>query len=531
MRNGPTTGRAVGAPVDGTRDTGTARAAEPPRATDVTRAAAGRVTVRGRLMTAVVALTAAAMTISGVTGLALQLRATDARVDDSLVRAVAALRSTQSDGQGVPDQPPQPWTSVSTLLRKAVEARVPGEHEGVLAMVDGSVSWRAADETRAIRLDTDDELIAWLAALPTDDPLAGVPRTLRTSVTEYRLVAVPVGLATDPGASGLFVVASDRTAQNAGVWRIFLTYSAVGLAALAVTSLVAWFVVGHMLRPVRVLRDTVRRVTESDLSERIEVTGKDDLADLAASVNSMLQRLERAFGSQRELLDDVGHELRTPLTIVRGHLELLDPSDVADVRSTQALALDELDRMQRLVDDLVTLATADRPDFVRRAPVDVGRLTDDVLEKARGLGERRFVVAARADAVVDVDAQRITQAWLQLLANAVRFSAPGSCVRLGSEVGDGRLLVWVRDEGPGVPVEEEARIFERFHRGQADRVQHGAGLGLPIVAAIAAAHGGRVFLEHPPAGAGPGVGFVLDLPAVGLVDGESESLELVEPRR
>lgn len=513
MRNGPTPGRAPGAPEEGPRTGGS------------------RVTVRGRLMTAVVALTAAAMTASGVTGLALQLRASDARIDDSLTRAVSALRSSQAEGEAQPDETRAPWTSVRALLRKAVEARVPAEHEGMLSMIDGAFDLRPADETRAIRLDTDEELIAFLAALPPDDPLAGLPRTVRTSVTEYRLVAVPVRLEADPGVAGMFVVASDRTAQNAGVWRIFLTYSAVGLAALAVTSLVAWFVVGRMLRPVRVLRDTVRRVTESDLSERIAVTGKDDLADLAASVNSMLQRLERAFGSQRELLDDVGHELRTPLTIVRGHLELLDPTDEGDVRATQALALDEVDRMHRLVDDLVTLATADRPDFVRRAPVDVGRLTDDVLEKARGLGERRFVVVARADAVVEIDAQRVTQAWLQLLANAVRFSDPGSLVRLGSEVSGGRLLVWVRDEGPGVPREEEERIFERFHRGQADRVQHGAGLGLPIVAAIAAAHGGRVFLEHPPPGAGPGVGFVLDLPAVGLVDGEAETIELVERHR
>lgn len=490
-----------------------------------------RVTVRGRLMTAVVALTAAAMTISGVTGLTLQLRATDARIDDSLQRAVAALRTSQQEGEALPDETHVPWTSVQRFLVKAVEARVPGEHEGMLSWIDGGVDVRPADETRAIRLDTDAELLEWLGTVDPDDPRADEPRTVRTSVTEYRLVAVPVRLDADPGAEGLFVLASDRTAQNAGVWRIFLTYSAVGLVALAITSLVAWFVVGHMLRPVRVLRDTVRRVTESDLSERIEVTGKDDLADLASSVNSMLQRLERAFGSQRELLDDVGHELRTPLTIVRGHLELLDPTDESDVRGTQALALDELDRMQRLVDDLVTLATADRPDFVRRAPVDIGRLTDDVLEKARGLGERRFVVVARADVVVEVDAQRVTQAWLQLLANAVRFSAPGSVVRLGSEVAGGRLLVWVRDEGPGVPREEEDRIFERFHRGQADRVQHGAGLGLPIVAAIAAAHGGRVFLEHPPPGAGPGVGFVLDLPAVGLVDGEAEPFVLVEPHR
>lgn len=523
MRNGPAS---TGAPVT------------PP---DPLRAVGRRATVRGRLMTAVVALTATAMTVAGVTALALQLRASDARTDDALRRSVQAFRAFESAGlddsddssatSPDPSGPTERWTSVSTLLRKAVENRVPGENEGIVSFVGGELAWRPANETGAVRIDLDNELMTFLRGLPPDDPLTGEPRSVRTDVTEYRLATVPVHLEADPGADGLMVFAFDRGAQNAAVWRIFSTYSAVGVAALAVTSAVAWFVVGGMLRPVRVLRDTVRRVTESDLSERIEVGGRDDLADLAASVNSMLERLERAFGSQRELLDDVGHELRTPLTIVRGHLELLDPADEADVRATQALALDELDRMQRLVDDLVTLATADRPDFVRPAPVDVGRLTDDVLEKARGLGDRRYVVVSRADVVAHVDAQRVTQAWLQLLANAVRFSAPGSTVRLGSEVAAGRLLLWVRDEGPGVPREEEARIFERFHRGQADRVQHGAGLGLPIVAAIAAAHDGRVFLEHPPPASGPGVVFVLDLPAVGLVDGGSESPELVEPHR
>lgn len=514
-----------------------ASAAGPGAAGDLPRPPGGGATVRVRLLAAVVALTATALSVAGATSLALQLRDADARIDDSLTRAVSAVRTLEAGGQPDPAAPEDPdarvpWSSLDALLRKAVETRVPAEHEGVVTLVDGALHLRPADETRAIRLDTDAELMDWLADVVADDAGAPRPRTVRTDVTEYRLVAVPVGAAAEPDARGLVVVAFDRPALTAGVWRIFATYSAVGLLVLAVVSAVAWFVVGRMLRPVRMLRDTVRRVTESDLSERIAVLGKDDLADLAGSVNAMLDRLERAFGSQRELLDDVGHELRTPLTIVRGHLELLDPADAADVRATQGLALDELDRMQRLVDDLVTLATADRPDFVRPAPVDVGRLTDDVLEKARGLGERRFVVVSRADVTASVDAQRITQAWLQLLANAVRFSAAGSTVRLGSEVAAGRLLLWVRDEGPGVPPEEEARIFERFHRGRADRVQHGAGLGLPIVAAIAAAHGGRVFLEHPPPGAGPGVVFVLDLPAVGLVDGASDvSLELVEPHR
>ncbi|GCE78380.1 two-component sensor histidine kinase [Cellulomonas biazotea] len=469
--------------------------------------------MRVRLLAAVIVLAALTVLIAGATAFWLQSRETDARIDNSLARAVAALRTVESE----PDpRTLQPFTSVDQLLNTAVRKRVPGKNEGVITLQGDRLSWTAARETHAIRLDEDEELVAHLARLSMTTTTTHV-ETVRTSVTEYRLVAAPVGVRHDP-AQGLFVVAFDRRAEMHALQTTFATYSAVGILALGVISIVAWFVVGRLLRPVRLLRDTARRVTESDLSERIAVSSNDDLGDLAHTVNAMLDRLERAFGSQRELLDDVGHELRTPLTIVRGHLELLDPDDADDVRATQALALDELDRMHRLVDDLMILATVERPDFVRLAPTDVGRLTDDVHDKARGLGDRRWVVGSRADVTVRLDAQRITQAWLQLLANAYRFSPPGSTVRLGSETAGGRLRLWVRDEGPGVPPDEEVRIFERFHRGQADRSSHGAGLGLPIVAAIAQAHHGRVRLERPPAGS-TGAVFVLDLPAVDLVDG------------
>ncbi|NUU18035.1 HAMP domain-containing histidine kinase [Cellulomonas humilata] len=481
-------------------------------------------TVRARLLTAVVMLAALAVMITGGTAFALQARATDARIDNSLARAVAALRSVQAKKD---PSTGLPFTTVRAVLYEGVRNRVPGKNEGVVALLNGLPVYWAGPQTRAVQLEQDLALVAALAAIPADAPV--VARTISTPETQYRLIAVPVLLDADPVGRGLFVVGFDRAAERSSLGSTFVMYSAVGLAALAVIACVAWFVVGRLLRPIRLLRDTARRITESDLSERITVTGKDDLSNLARTVNAMLDRLERAFGSQRELLDDVGHELRTPLTIVRGHLELLDPDDPDDVRATQALALDELDRMQRLVDDLMTLATADRPDFVQSAPTDVGRLTDDVHDKARGLGHRRWVVAARADVTVLLDAQRITQAWLQLLANAHRYSSPGSTVRLGSEVSGDRLLLWVRDEGLGVPPEEAERIFERFHRGQADRLSHGAGLGLPIVAAIARAHHGRVFVEHPPANVGRGVVFVLDLPAVDLVDGEPRPVtELVE---
>ncbi|MFH5822046.1 sensor histidine kinase [Georgenia sp. AZ-5] len=313
------------------------------------------------------------------------------------------------------------------------------------------------------------------------------------------------------GGGGALVVAFDRTAELAAVDETFRSYAPLCVGALVVLTLLAWALAGRLLAPVRQLRETAEAITDTDLSRRIEVRGDDDLSDLTRTVNAMLSRLEDAFTSQRRLLDDAGHELRTPITIVRGHLELMDPTDPDDAAATRELALSELDRMHRLADDLVLLAKAEQPDFVRRSPTSVGELTDNVLDQARTLGDRRWLVDARLEAHVDVDAQRLTQALLRLAANAVKFSAPGSTIALGSALRGGRLLLWVRDEGVGVAPEDQERIFERFARGGGSE---GAGLGLAIVAAIAGAHGGEVRLDSRP---GAGSTFTLDLPAGGAV--------------
>jgi signal transduction histidine kinase len=215
---------------------------------------------------------------------------------------------------------------------------------------------------------------------------------------------------------------------------------------------------------------------------------------------------------QRQFLDDAGHELRTPITIVRGHLELMDATDSSDVAETRTLALDELDRMQRLVDDLVVLAKAQRPDFVRPEPVEVDRLIDDVMDKARPLGDRDWQIDARVDVMLELDGQRITQALLQLISNAIRFTAPGQTIAIGGRIDDGTLQLWVRDTGSGIAPDEAEKIFERFGRAAIGRGGEGSGLGLAIVRAIAEAHHGRIVLYSTP---GHGATFVIEIPATG----------------
>ena len=165
----------------------------------------------------------------------------------------------------------------------------------------------------------------------------------------------------------------------------------------------AYVVSGRLLRPIRDLRDTARDIGESDLTRRITATGNDDLTDLTVTFNEMLDRLDSAFSTQRQFLDDVGHELKTPITIVRGHLELMDSTDVDEVTATRELVLDEMDRMGRLVEELILLAKTRRPDFVHLEPTDLGALTDILLDKMRGLATATGRSTSARVAWVDAD--------------------------------------------------------------------------------------------------------------------------------
>ncbi|MCB7136804.1 sensor histidine kinase [Cellulosimicrobium marinum] len=491
----------------------------------------GRVvlTVRARMLAAFLALSAFALVLAGGAAYLLQREQVDARIDESLRQAAGEVSTLSASGTNPVTG--EPFSSTEDVVVAAMQLMVPARNEGVVGLRDARAPL-VTQQSVQVHLEDDPALLEALAA-----DVAGtrtVLRSVTTPVADYRAVVVPVladptsadasatgqtpppspGAPVTPDTGTALVLAYDRGAEQAEFTRVFGTYALVALVALLLTGVVGWVVAGRLLRPIRVLARTAQDIGESDLSARIPVTGNDDLSHLSRTVNGMLDRLEGAFESQRRLLDDVGHELRTPLTVVRGHLELMDPQDPQDARETRDLTLDELDRMNRLVDDLVTLATIGRPDFVRPADADVGRLTDDVHDKIRTLGDRRWLVDARADVVAPVDSQRLTQALLQLAANAVKFSADGTVVAIGSAVSDDgtRLRLWVRDEGVGIAPDQADRIFERFAQAPAPAGRErpeGAGLGLAIVSAIAEGHGGHASVASTP---GVGSTFTLDLP-------------------
>ncbi|KHL15906.1 UNVERIFIED_CONTAM: hypothetical protein LK11_19840 [Mumia flava] len=468
-------------------------------------------TVRTRIVVAVAVLTLLALVLAGAAAYLVEFRRIEGDVRDQVAQEMREFETLQ--GEGIDPQTGEPFATADRLLDLFLSRNQPDDNERLLVVnTNGSRAY-----------------VGRSAGAPFGDPAfeqalgdleeSGGSQVIETVDGDSQLVAVrPVS---DPSGSGAFVVTWNLTDERATLRSLILTYAAVAAISWLAITLVAWLTAGRLLRPVRDLSDATRAIADSaDLSQRIGVEGRDDLSELSRTFNAMLERLEQAFASQRDLLDDAGHELRTPLTVLRGHLELVDVADPAEVSATRALLLDEIDRMSLLVEDLLVLAKARRPDFVVPAPVVVADLIDDLVEKSRALGPRRWV---RADApepsvVASIDPQRVTQAILQLAENAVRHTSDGDEIAIGAAIDGPQLTLWVRDSGRGVAPQDRERLFDRFQRGAAE-AGDGFGLGLAIATAIARAHDGYLALD-PDDPDRPGATFRLVLPSRPVTRGE-----------
>ncbi|ONM50318.1 sensor histidine kinase [Nocardia donostiensis] len=441
-----------------------------------------------------------------VTARNLLLRDVSTRANADIAQEADEFRTFAAEG--VDPTTTQPFTSVDRLLETYLLRQSPVDGEVMVGVVDGrQLPTVRGNMPQAAAADPD-----LFTALATAGSKSGV---VASPAGEMRWGRVEVRSET---GSGSFVIAAFTDGGRAAVGRTMGIITAVSLAGLVLTTGVAYLVAGRILMPVRTVREVAAEIGETDLTARVPVQGRDDIAALAETFNAMLDRLEHAYTTQRQFVDDAGHELRTPITVVRGHLELL-PDDPQERDRTLALVDSELSRMGRIVSDLLMLAKAEQPDFVVRRPVDIAQTMLDIESKVQPLGERRWHLMEVAEGTAWIDAQRVTQAMLQLAANAVEHTADGTTVQLGSRfAGEGRdrmLSLWICDQGPGVTPEDAPVIFERFQRGTpsgrsgATR-RGGAGLGLAIVRAIADAHHGSAWVRSVP---GDGATFGLDLPA------------------
>ncbi|MFM7427309.1 MAG: sensor histidine kinase [Elainella sp.] len=330
---------------------------------------------------------------------------------------------------------------------------------------------------------------------------------VQTDNQRFQYVAQPFRL---PGKQpGTLVVLYDATADfQQGREALLQLGRDVGLF-LGLSLIFAWFTAGRVLAPLRQVTQTAQSISESDMTQRLPVRGKDEIAELTTTFNEMLDRLQVAFESQKEFLKDASHELRTPITVIQGHLEMLQYRPERQPE-TVALVMDELERMGRLVNDLLLLAKTENPNFLHLKTEELDWMTEELYLKARSMADRQWKLESKGLSPIRCDRQRLTQAVMNLVQNAIRHTQTDDTITLGSAVRDDQAFFWVRDTGEGIALQDQQRIFERFTRGtNQDHQFEGHGLGLSIVQAIVQAHHGRVELQSQP---GTGSTFTLVIP-------------------
>ena len=299
-------------------------------------------------------------------------------------------------------------------------------------------------------------------------------------------------------------------------------------AAAATAAAVSWFLSVRIVRPIARLGQAAERIAHGSYSERVPVTGSDELSVLASAFNDMAASLESAEIRRRQLLSDLAHELRTPLATIEGYVEGVRDGVVPPTAETWSVLETESGRIRRLVDDLQKVSRAEE----RQLDLHVVPLAPDSIVAAAVQGAGPAYAAkgvALETAVADhlpavaVDRDRIGEVLANLLENALRHTPPGGSVEVRAAGRGGEVAFAVSDWGEGIAPEHLSRVFERFYRvdsGRA-RVRGGSGIGLAIARALVEAHGGRIWAESE----GPGLGacFTLTLPA-------ARGRDPVEPR-
>jgi len=286
--------------------------------------------------------------------------------------------------------------------------------------------------------------------------------------------------------------------------RFLLALAAVLPIALLLAGGGGWMLARRALRPVDRMTETARRISAEHLTGRVVETGAgDELDRLGQTLNAMLGRLDAAFQEMRQFTADASHELQTPLTILKGEMEvaLRSPRSPEEYQRILKSALEEIDRIARLVDGLLLLARADAGVLrMDRRPADLAQLVEEVYGQTRILAEARSVnlrLGPVEPISVPGDYAHLRRLLLNLVDNAVKYTLPDGRVTISLQPSGGWASIRVEDTGMGIPPEDQARIFQRFYRSAEarSRGEGGAGLGLCIARSIAEAHGGRIEVE------------------------------------
>lgn len=457
--------------------------------------------LRVRIPVVTVALLIAAEIIVGAVAFAL-VRSTltdqvDARLNDA-VDSLAARGTTEGD--------------VARPLRLP---QLPSDYVVLYSNVRGDVVGTVASQVR-------DRPDAPAVAVQPDsrEPYTA---TDMADGSEWRLVSRPL-----PRGGRTVTVGLPLADASAATATLLIALGFIVAATAVVGAAVAWGTTRRSLKPLDHVEATARGIAAGDFSRRVpSAPAGTEVGSLAVSLNAMLDRLSAAFAAQqmsedrlRAFLADVSHELRTPLAAIRGYAELIQMNPDGDVGEAMSRIEGNAVRMGALVEDLLTLARFDQqPTSLGGSElVDMASVAAEAADDARAQDPTQVLTVAapeRGRAIVVGSSRHLRQVTGNLVGNAIRHGGgsafPHEPIELRVAIDGTRVVVTVRDHGPGIPEAERAKVFDRFHRVDSSRARDsgGSGLGLAIVAAIVAAHRGTVSAVEPQGG---GTAIVVDLP-------------------
>ena len=479
-----------------------------------------RVPLRTQLTAFFATLLVIGLALTGVTALTLLQRSLVAQLDDQLA-TIAPLVVRQTSGR--------------MDMGQQTERELPSDYQVVLSTASGEVVRRRSGTT------TTGTAVADIPTLTVQDVVDREGRGFTVGSTSgdvrWRVLALPLQ---QQGGTlvGSVAVALPLTSAEATLTQMRTAIAVIGLTVVALGAAAGSWGVRRSLRPLREIESTAAAIAAGDLGRRVpEAPATTEVGRLATALNGMLAQIEQAFAARsaserrmRQFVADASHELRTPLATIRGYGELYRMGALTtteDVDRTVRRMEDSATRMGSLVEDLLHLARLDEARPQASRPVDLVVLAGDAAADLRALDPTRTVRlvpiapgGTLAGAVALGDEDRLRQVLANLVGNVATHTPAGSPVELAV----GRLhpqspsaVLEVRDHGPGIPPEHAPRVFERFYRADPSRGREsgGAGLGMAIVAAIVAAHGGTVELATTPGG---GTTVRVVLPAAGSDD-------------
>jgi two-component system OmpR family sensor kinase len=446
-------------------------------------------------------LTAGVLLLATVAYLAV-LRSASASLDESLLRETEAFTAAISPVSGLDGR------NLAEVSRAYLSGRTGGGGGFAPILLLRLESGRVISNSET-RLENAEDNAALLDPATTARGFADV----RYGGETYRTATAPV---TDTSGQVIaaFQAASPTSALRDLARRLAISLTLAGVSVIAIGAVVSRIAARRSLDPLRAMSDAASRISFASLETRIAYDGPhDELGTLADSLNSMLDRLERAAQAQRHFVADASHELRTPVAVIRGNVDLMmHPRTTAEEKEQALHVIDEeVDRMARLFDELLALARTDADAHKRFQPLDAATMIGEAIGKARALGGHAITSTCTNDVWTLGDPDLLDRVFVNVLRNAVDHTPEGTPIEVACRDRDERVVITVRDHGPGIAEEDLPRVFDRFYRTRGRRASTGggSGLGLAITKSLVELHGGTITAENA---AGGGALFTISLP-------------------